>query len=270
MLPYRLTNELRTGLQIIRVKKKTIKIPWTEIRSNGDFRRTIDFIITDLQGSPVKKAGIIFQYITKKTNAIGVSETGEQTILNTSTKIAEYTDGNVKYMCDSYLEYFIVDKNGQTDGDQFGNGAIATYDGNDALLDPVDPVSKGTITQIGTSVFIPYGPFVKSILEGYPWDDTETLPANGLHYLPFNQELWERILDEKQSNELVQKVTISWGYGPESQGICIDCEPDFSGPPRPVSTNINVDSSNKVKLNANVKPSRYGKGGFRKTRKYRR
>ena len=271
MLPYRLSNELRAGLQSLKDGKKTIKVPWTEIRSNGDFRRTIDFIITDLAGKPVRKAGIIFQYISKKTNAVGVSESGEQTILDTSEKIAEYTGGNVKYMCDSYIEYFIVDRNGRTDGDQFGNGAIATYDEGDALLDPVDPVSRGSITQIGTSVFIPNGPFVQSILRDYPWDDTESLPANGLHYLPFNKELWRRILDEKQSNELVQKVTISWGYGPESQGICIDCAPDFSGPPRPVSTN-NAGSKN-VRPNVNVSPTKYGlngKGGSKKTRKYRR
>lgn len=209
-MDYILSNKIRYGIDHSGNK-------WTEIRSNGDFRRTIDFVLNN------RANGIIFQYIKKNTNAVGI-ENGSEILLNTTNAISKYTGGRVKFMCDSYLEYFVVE-DGQTFGDQFGNGAIAKYDEEDeAILDDTDPISRGTIKQIGTSVFIENGPFIDKIKQ-LPWSDAETTPANGLPYLKYNEPLWNSILTNSNSNILTQHVTISWGYGVESQGVCVECDP---------------------------------------------
>jgi hypothetical protein len=211
--PYQLTNELRKG-------KEERRYPWAEIRDNGDFRRTIDFFIT----GPAPLNGIIFQLIVKKTNATIVLKDGVEEELTTSERIAAVTSNNVKYMCDSYIEYFEVDADGTTDGDQFGNGAIALYDGIYPQLNRKKNISKGTILQSGTAVFIPEGPMTKKI-RSYKWNFNLDTPANGLPYMDYNKAVWQEILSAAQSNTLVQTINLTWGYKADAKGKCIDCSP---------------------------------------------
>ena len=59
---YTLTKTIRLGLEIVkprRKKGKATKVPWSVIRDNGDFRRTIDFTVS----GDGPKTGVIFQYI---------------------------------------------------------------------------------------------------------------------------------------------------------------------------------------------------------------
>lgn len=214
---YTLTNELRKGNQSPGNK-------WSVIKDNGDFRRTIDFVIN----GPEEKSGAIFQYIVKNTEAF-VYDGADEIKLNTSKAIADYTDNNVKHMCDSYLEYFDVDETGSTFGDQFGNGAICKYDAeNDPILDRSENISRGTIVQKGAAVFVPDGPALEKIKKGYDknkWTEDPKLPSNGLPYIPYNTKFWNSIKAAAKSNVLTQSITISWGYNTDAKGKCINCDP---------------------------------------------
>jgi len=126
-------------------------------------------------------------------------------------------------MCTSYLEYFEVDADGTTWGDQFGNGAISRYDEEGAYLDRELNISRGTIVQAGTSVFLPA--YAAAEFTGLGWDTDSSLPANGLPYLPFDESLWNRILAARQSNVLTQTITIVWGYKDDAKGRCVECDP---------------------------------------------
>lgn len=200
---------------------------WSVIRDNGDFRRTVDFSVDGTE----KKSGAIFQYIVKKTEAF-VFDGANEKKLNTSKSIADYTDNNVKYMCDSYLEYFVVDETGSTFGDQFGNGAICKYDedGN-PILDRTENISRGTINQTGTAVFVPDGPALEKIKKGYDknkWTEDSRLPANGLPYISYNAKFWASIVAAAKSNILSQSITITWGYKKDAKGKCINCDPPLT------------------------------------------
>jgi hypothetical protein len=218
-MAYKLSKKLRLGLEKLDDGTKT---PWTTIRDNGDFRRTIDFTVSG-RGP---KAGAIFQYIQKKTDAVGVNEAGAEVLLNTSEAISKFTDNNVNHMCKSYLEYFEVDNDGTTWGDQFGNGAISRYDEEGAYLDRELNISKGSIVQTGTSVFLPASAAAEFM--ALDWDTDTSLPANGLPYLPFDESLWNRILAARQSNVLTQKITVVWGYKADAHGRCIECDPPLT------------------------------------------
>lgn len=219
---YTLTKTIRLGVEIVKPKKKkgkVTKVPWSVIRDNGDFRRTIDFTVSG--AGP--KTGVIFQYIQKQTDAVAVNADGQEVVLNTSKSISDFTDNNVNHMCTSYLEYFEVNENGQTWGDQFGNGAVCRYDEEGPYLDRELDISKGTIVQIGTSVFLTPSAAAEFLKES--WDPDTSLPANGLPFLPFNEGLWNRILAARKSNVLTQNIKIEWGYKDDAGGRCIDCDP---------------------------------------------
>ena len=133
---------------------------WNYMKDCGEFRHTIDFNIT----GPDPKKGVIVQKIEKKTTAVVYSEDGEAIVLPGDSTIIDYTDGNVKFMNESYLELFWVGENGSLGyGDQFGNGAIAKYTENPSNDNQIEPeiddkkdVCTGKIKQTGELVFILY------------------------------------------------------------------------------------------------------------------
>ena len=106
--------------------------PWNENGDCGDFRSTIDFTISDINGKTDGINGIIVQYIQKSCKVDIYDSDGKGFIetLNTSDEIYNYTSGNVPYMNYNYLEYFNVINGNSVDGDQFGNGPICEYDNN--------------------------------------------------------------------------------------------------------------------------------------------
>ncbi len=62
---YTLTKTIRLGLETVKPKKKkgrATKVPWSVIRDNGDFRRTIDFSVSGAE----PKTGVIFNIFKKK------------------------------------------------------------------------------------------------------------------------------------------------------------------------------------------------------------
>lgn len=188
-------------------------IPWNEVNDCGSFRSTVDFTINNQNGTQTKVNGIIVQYIQKTTAVDIYDENGGGILktLSTSQEISRYTDGNVKYMNDSYLEYFDV-KNGESiDGDQFGNGPICKYDNSDPIVDDELDMGHGKIIQNGYAVFIPT-PISNQIKKKFAWNNDPNLPANGLFSLAFEPQTWDYLLNLGQSRVYIHNVIYEWRY----------------------------------------------------------
>jgi len=65
----------------------------------------------------------------------------------------------------NYLEYFEVKNGISVVGDQFGNGPICEYEGNEPIIDDEQDMSQGEIVQNGFAVFIPE-PMASNIKNG--------------------------------------------------------------------------------------------------------
>lgn len=190
--------------------------PWNENGDCGDFRSTIDFTISDINGKTDGINGIIVQYIQKSCKVDIYDSDGKGFIetLNTSDEIYNYTSGNVPYMNYNYLEYFNVINGNSVDGDQFGNGPICEYDDNDnePIIDDEEDMSEGEIVQNGFAIFIPE-PIAGNIKNSdIPWNSSIDTPANGLPMIEFNSNIWEQIFTARQSNVFVHSVNIKWKY----------------------------------------------------------
>ena len=133
--------------------------PWNENKDCGDFRSTIDFTVlnedVEMNDEINYVDGIIVQYIQKSCLVDIYHPTGQgvSKTLNTSDEIYNYTGGNVKYMNYNYLEYFEVKNGISVVGDQFGNGPICKYEGNEPIIDDEQDMSEGEIIQNGFASF---------------------------------------------------------------------------------------------------------------------
>ncbi len=189
----------------------------------GDFRSTIDFTVHLEGNDAVKPTGIIVQKIEKSTRVDIYNNNGAgfEQKLQTTQEIREYTNGNVPFMNDDYLEIFnvingeVVDENGNPYGDQFQNGGICEYDGQgNVMCDDELDMSIGEIQQIGQCVFILNdNPNYHTILD-LNWIIDNDSPANGLRYMPLPQAnaVWESILQHKNSNIYMHRVQLNWQY----------------------------------------------------------
>ncbi len=188
--------------------------PWNENGDCGDFRSTIDFTILDENGQVTNVNGIIVQYVQKSCKVDIYNPTGEgiSQKLNTNDDIYKYTSSNVPYMNYNYLEYFEIENGNSVDGDQFGNGPICEYDGNEPIIDDEEDMSDGQIIQNGFAIFIPE-PIAGNIKNSdILWNTSIDTPANGLPMIEFNSNIWEQIFTARQSNVFVHSVNIKWKY----------------------------------------------------------
>jgi hypothetical protein len=192
--------------------------PWNENKDCGDFRSTIDFTVlnedVEMNDEINYVDGIIVQYIQKSCLVDIYHPTGQgvSKTLNTSDEIYNYTSGNVKYMNYNYLEYFEVKNGISVVGDQFGNGPICEYEGNEPIIDDEQDMSQGEIVQNGFAVFIPE-PMASNIKNGnISWNHSDDTPANGLPMIDFNSQIWEQIFAVRESNVFVHSVNIKWKY----------------------------------------------------------
>jgi len=191
--------------------------PWNENGDCGDFRSTIDFTVlnnVEMNDEINYVDGIIVQYIQKSCLVDIYHPTGQgvSKTLNTSDEIYNYTSGNVKYMNYNYLEYFEVKNGISVVGDQFGNGPICEYEGNEPIIDDEQDMSQGEIVQNGFAVFIPE-PMASNIKNGnISWNSSDDTPANGLPMIDFNSQIWEQIFAVRESNVFVHSVNIKWKY----------------------------------------------------------
>jgi hypothetical protein len=192
--------------------------PWNENKDCGDFRSTIDFTVlnedVEMNDEINYVDGIIVQYIQKSCLVDIYHPTGQgvSKTLNTSDEIYNYTSGNVPYMNYNYLEYFEVKNGISVVGDQFGNGPICEYEGNEPIIDDEQDMSQGEIVQNGFAVFIPE-PMASNIKNGnISWNHSDDTPANGLPMIDFNSQIWEQIFAVRESNVFVHSVNIKWKY----------------------------------------------------------
>jgi len=217
----------RQPLQITPIDHEIKYVLRSNIVENcGSYEVIVDFEVISLKPKTKSKTkdppinGCIFQLIIKDTNAKGsnfVSEkqTGPEVDLNTSNTISKYTNKQVNWMCENYLEYFeIIDglvKN--LDGDGFASGPIARYSKNDPIIDDALPISQGIIIHIGLAVFVPNSPFLDRIKK-LRWDKDKRLPANGLPYLKLlgNENVWQDILVNKTSGIYKHEVRHVWKF----------------------------------------------------------
>jgi hypothetical protein len=159
--------------QPLPITHKINYIPRSEIIENcGSYEVIVDFEILKSSNSKLdtKTSGCIFQLIIKDTNAKGSNfvsdkQTGPEVDLNTSDTISKYTNKQVNWMCENYLEYFEV-INGLVihgNGDGFANGPISRYSKNDPIIDDAENISQGIIIHIGLAVFVPNSLFLDEI-----------------------------------------------------------------------------------------------------------
>lgn len=208
----------------------------------GDFRETKGYIITGK--APVN--GIVIQYINKRAKvelAKPVKIGGVlKNIVETSADIEALTKKSVKYMCDSYFEYFEIKGGKSIHGDQFQNGAIVPYlNAKTPETDNSIDVSRGAFTkadgvsrdgvgivQIGLNIFIPEGPEAAAI-RGEGWSMDESMPANGLPYLPYDPATWERYKLLSKSAVFKHQVEVAWGYKQAATSVVISNPPRLAG-----------------------------------------
>jgi hypothetical protein len=185
-----------------------------KVEDFGDFLSIIDFEVTP-NNLPVN--GIIFQKITKITKVI-VANKNTENILETSKQICDYTNNNVKFMNETYLEYFEV-KDNNVAGDQFQNSAITRYIKKN--VNPKDVSEYGVILQKGECVFIPSTRIGPLINPNYIWKISKLHASNGLFYfddksIPIKKmnKLWVQILTAKQSKIVCHTVEYYWKKDP--------------------------------------------------------
>jgi hypothetical protein len=166
---------------------------YNEVLDCGDFRSTVDFTVSDKNNNINNVNGIIVQYIQKSTVVDIYDENGggtHVTLPNNEMDITRYTNNNVQYMNYNYIEYFDINENESVHGDQFGNGPICKYDGDEPMVDDELDMSVGKIIQNGFAIFIP-DKIVKenNIIKGIRWNRSEDTPANGLPMIEYDAKV---------------------------------------------------------------------------------
>lgn len=190
-----------------------------EINPWGDFALRKRYSVT-VRGNKRGVFGYIIQHVVKTTDA----ETRDPPKKFTTTKdIETLTSNNVRYATHSYYELFPIINGVGSEDDEFANGAILTYlPADDTHPDPEaddNPPTKGTISMIGTSVFVPtplaVARSIARAIESPPkslivkvgdleWSLDKTSPAAGLPY--------RTDFTMPSGNKLVHTVIVKWDY----------------------------------------------------------
>ncbi len=195
----------------------------------GSFETTIDMeVIKKSLIIPYSQDndGILVQLITKTTNFASLKGPNPDIfddinyeLCNTEQKVLDYTSNNVKYSNCQYLEYFETNIHGYAlDGDIFGSGAIAKYNGMSVNLN--DGSTFGIIIQIGESVFIHKDNPYYTTCTGLGWKKNTNHSSHGLDYIEDTVgkkviDLWDEIFSHSDSGERkINLVTVAWQKKP--------------------------------------------------------
>lgn len=202
-----------------------------EVRRWGDFQLIRPFVIERIaKGEPDRGLnGFIVQRIVR-TATVTVHEAKPRT-LTTSDQIAEFTNQQIQNAVGNYYEMFAVNNGEIVDRDQFQGGGILRYvkEGREYVADD-EPPTSGTITIVGTSVFVrsnpakvgeagrameraESGPATRLSTQfaalGKTWSTFTATAANGLPFL--NAEEEEQLFgDLANSNVLVRTCEVVW------------------------------------------------------------
>jgi hypothetical protein len=197
-MPYTITQSFRGSTEDV-----------YSVRDFGDFFSIIDFVVT-FNGISKPFNGIIFQLITKNTVIVFNNK-----ILSKTKEILNFTNKNVNFMTETYIEYFEVKNSIVQNADQFQNGAITKYKNKN--VDYTNVSEYGIILQKGECVFIPSSHTGPLIDPYYIWKKDKKHASNGLWYFddtcnPLRKmyALWNLITNARQSNIVCHTVEYYW------------------------------------------------------------
>jgi len=164
--------------------------------------------------------GIVVQYVDKTTTV----KDANNKVYNDTASISAFTSNKVNYSNDKYLEYFTLKSADATSkyGDSFSTGPVVQYDqaGDPLTFTTDDPEyntykTEGTITMVGENWFISADNKEYKDLLAMGWV-TETKsnpnPANGLKYMPYSKDKYDRLKQAASSNILIHNVDARWTF----------------------------------------------------------
>jgi len=168
--------------------------------------------------SPNKVKGIIVQYVDKTTSV----KDANNKVYNDTASISAFTSNKVNYSNDKYLEYFTLKADARSVyGDRFSTGAIVQYDQTGPLSYTTDDAEYDTYKTEGTITMIGENWFISADNKGYRdilalgWI-TETKsnpnPANGLHFMPYSKDKYDRLKNCISSNIFIHNVVARWTF----------------------------------------------------------
>ena len=163
--------------------------------------------------------GIVVQCVDKTTTV----KDANNKVYDSTTSINTLTGGRVDYSNQKYLEYFTLKTDATSkSGDSFSTGPVVQYDqAGDPLSFTIDDPqyntykTEGTITMVGENWFISADNKEYKDLLAMGWV-TETKsnpnPANGLKYMPYSKDKYDRLKKAASSNILVHTVVTEWTF----------------------------------------------------------
>jgi hypothetical protein len=168
--------------------------------------------------SPLKVRGIVVQYVDKTTSV----KDANNKAYNTTASISAFTSNKVNYSNDKYLEYFTLKTDARSVyGDSFSTGAVVQYDQTGPLSYTMDDPeyntykTEGKISMVGENWFISADNKDYKDLLALGWV-TETAanpnPANGLNYMPYSKDKYDRLKKSASSNILIHTVDVIWTF----------------------------------------------------------
>lgn len=193
----------------------------------GDYTVHKEFYITNNLKNKNKNIGVngfIVQIIIKRTDAYALCGDG---YIKKIIDIDEFTNNQVQFMNDSYIELFPIINGVCEYGDNFQNGELLQYEKYKGKYYTNDnPPTLGKIQQIGQIIFIPVEDIeiVKTVLYrienpsnntkltilGLEWNLSENTPANGLPYRHYNLKDINTLSKLKNSNYIEHRVIAEW------------------------------------------------------------
>ena len=121
----------------------------------------------------------------------------------------------------SYFEIFEISSDGESDdADEFANNSLVKYDkeGEPYTYDDITEKkyekfkTTGEIKVIGINCFISINnPHFNDIMT-LPWTNKKKTPANGLPYLPFDENYYDLFFKNSDSNILIHSVQVNWSF----------------------------------------------------------
>lgn len=162
-------------------------------------------------------SGIVVQCVEKTTSV----KDANNILHDTTESINTFTSGKVPFSNDKYLEYFTVNNAISIEADSFSTGPIVKYDQDGPQTYTTDDPeyntykTEGTITMVGENWFISADNVKYNEVLEMGWvvqTETSINPANGLNYMPFSQEAYNKLKDCIDSNIITHTVVTEWTF----------------------------------------------------------
>lgn len=214
--------------------------------------------------------GIVVQYVDKTTTV----KDANNKVYDTTASVNTLTSGNVDYSNQKYLEYFTLKTDATSDyGDSFSTGPVVQYDqAGDPLSFTIDDPeyntykTEGTITMVGENWFISADNKEYKNLLAMGWV-TETKskpnPANGLKYMPYSKDKYDRLKKAASSNILIHTVVTEWTFA-DPLTVVTSTLNDVGSSIASITSTKKAKNAPKQKSRRGVTKSKATSGGRRK------